>query len=266
MFPLASASRQARRERLMAERLRRLAEVATEPATAWHGRIITVVTRTPKPGQSAQDDKFNLLDYIRPWWTTVNKVGLRGTILYSGIRPEQVAAATTPLVDLVEIHPGGRHVFHERHFLIREFLRSIDDPYIFLTDASDVAFKRDPFPIVLSRRGKSTLFVGREKRRIIGSKCIRNEMRQQFGQVLFPFRPVLNPGILGGSREAVLRALDRVTNLILEYDGRLIASDMCLFNRALYESFLQDEIFTGLPLHSVFKGWEFDTSAAILHK
>ena len=91
-------------------------------------------------------------------------------------------------------------------------------------------------------------------------------MREQFGRVYFPFRPVLNPGILGGARQMVIRALDQITAMIECLDGRLAGSDMCIVNRALYESFAPGEIFTGPPLHSRFKGWEFETTAAILHK
>lgn len=263
MFLLASASRQAFRRRQMAERLGQLADVQTERATSQAGRVITVVVRRPAAG--AGPDQFNLLQYIRPWWTTINKIGLRGTVLYSGLNDDQVAAATTEHIDFVPVDPGPKHIFHERHFLVRDFVRSIDDPYIVVTDASDVAFKRDPFPL-MRRPSPETLFVGREKRRIGWSRCLRNEMRQQFGRLHFPFRPVLNPGILGGSRETVLRALDEITGMIIRFDGHLAGSDMSIVNRTLYESFSTDDIVTGEPLHSRFKGWEFHTGAAILHK
>jgi hypothetical protein len=245
----------------MAQRLAQLAEVRTEPAVRSCGRVITVVLRSP-------DDErpFDLLQYIRPWWTTVNRVGLRATVLYSGLSQADVRAATTQHVGFVEVAPGARHVFHERHFLVREHLRTISEPAVFITDASDVSFKRDPFSLALAAGEGRRLFIGREKRRIATCKCIRREMRRQFGRVYFPWRPVLNPGIFGGRIETVLEALDAITRVIEEWGDRLTGSDMCLVNRAVYETFRPEEIVTGLPLHSRFKGWEFDTSAAILHK
>jgi len=249
----------------MATRLARLANVRVQPAAEPEGRIITVAVRKPS-ATSSPTSTAALLDYIRPWWSTIERIGLRGTVLVSGWSPESFDGVATDRIDLVSVTPGPRHIFHERHFLVREFLRTIDDPYVFITDGSDVAFKRDPLALVRAAGTKRRLFVGREKHRILFCKCVRQEMRRQFGKVWHPLRPVLNPGIVGGRREIVLEALDRICELIDALGSNVVASDMCIVNRALHSSFHPDELVTGFPLHSRFKGWEFETDAAILHK
>ncbi len=149
---------------------------------------------------------------------------------------------------------------------MRDYLLGTSVPWVFITDGSDVAFKRDPFELVRASGSERRLFIGRERHRILFCRCVRREMQQQFGRVWYPLRPVLNPGILGGRREVVLEALQHILRLIEEQGDRLNGSDMCLVNRAIHSAFAPDELVTGRPLHSRFKGWEFDTDAAILHK
>lgn len=260
-------SRDARREwraRRMAERMRQLADVTVECRPADRttaGRVLTVVACSAAGAAS-----FDLLSYIRPWWSTVQRLGLRGTVLYSGLNAEAVAAATTPLIEFVPVTPGPRHIFHERHVLLRDYLRRCDDPAVFITDASDVAFKRNPFPLVYAQGGRRALFIGREPHRIAFCRCVRSEMARQFGRVYHAWKPVLNPGILGGERTVVLEALDCIVELTASAGASPAASDMCFVNRAIHDAFAADELVTGLPLHSRFKKWEFETSAAILHK
>ena len=265
MLPTTTARRESRAHRA-AGRLARLAEVDVQPTRVAEGRVITVAVRRPDPAGALDADDQRLLNYIRPWWTTVQRVGLRGTVLVSGWSAAAVTAIETPQIDVVPVAPGSRHIFHERHFLVRQYLRSINDQYVLITDGSDVAFKRDPFDLVRASGLQRRLFVGREKHRILFCRCVRREMRQQFGRIWFPLRPVLNPGILGGRREVVIEALDRVCELIDALSDRVVASDMCIVNRAIHGAFAPHELVTGEPLHSRFKGWEFETTAAILHK
>jgi hypothetical protein len=261
----AAARRESRAHRAMAN-LARLANIDVQPARAAEGRIITIAVRSTTLNGASDSDPLRLLNYIRPWWSTLQRVGLRGTLLHSGWTAAQIAEVVTEQIQVVAVQPGPRHIFHERHFLVREYLRSIDDPYVFVTDGSDVAFRRDPFDLVRAAAGHRKLFIGREKRLILFCKCVRQEMRRQFGRIWHPLRPVLNPGIIGGRREVVLDALGAICDLIDSLGDRLIASDMCIVNRAIYGAFATNDLETGEPLHSRFKGWEFETSAAIMHK
>ncbi len=265
-MPFTASARRAARARKMASHLRKLATVDVQPTPSAAGLIITVAVRKPAADPTQQAGKAGLLEYIRPWWSTIERIGLRGTVLVSGWSVEDLSAIETERIRTVSVRPGSRHIFHERHFLVRQYLTTIDDPYVFVTDGSDIAFKRDPFELVKAAGRERRLFVGREKHRILFCKCVRQEMKRQFGKIWYPFRPVLNPGILGGRREIVLEALDCICRLIDSLGRQIVASDMCIINRALYSTFARHELVTGYPLHSRFKGWEFETTAAILHK
>jgi hypothetical protein len=260
---LFAADRRAARADFAARQLSRLAEVPVRPASGATGRILTVAVRPNAPPSAAP---AALQEYIQPWWKTVDQLRLPGTVLVSGWSDAARRTVETQCIETVEVPPGPRHIFFERHFLVRDFLHRCNDEYVCITDGSDVAFKRDPFVKMRAADGERRLFIGRERRRILFCRCVRREMRRQFGRVWFPLRPVLNPGILGGRREVVMTALDRVCELIEAAGARLLTSDMCFVNRAIHAAFAPHELVTGEPLHSRFKGWEFDTTAAILHK
>lgn len=264
MFLTASQRRSARSE-LNTARLSRLAAVHVTPAATVGGRIITVAVRPPALADTPHPDTA-LLNYLRPWWTTIDRLGLHATVLASGWTDAALRVIQTPRISVVHVQPGPRHIFHERHVLVRDYLQASADERVFVTDGSDVAFKKDPFELVRQAGTARRLFVGRERHRILFCRCVRREMRQQFGRIWFPLRPVLNPGILGGRREIVLEALERIITLAQQAGDRLVLSDMGIVNRALHAAFRPEELVTGFPLHSRFKGWEFDTTAAILHK
>jgi hypothetical protein len=257
--------RRAARARLSADRLARLAEVPVCAAGRAEGRIVTVAVRPPASSEASERPDA-LRAYLNPWWSTLQRLGLPATILASGWSGIQQRTVETPLIHCEPVRPGRRHIFHERHFLVRDYLRRIDDPMVFVTDGADVAFKSDPFEFVRAAGDSRRLFIGREKHRILFCRCVRRELLRQFGRVPFPLRPVLNPGILGGRREIVLEALDRICETIESLGERLAGSDMGIVNRAVHSAFAPRELECGLPLHSRFKGWEFDAPAAILHK
>ncbi|AMV21488.1 hypothetical protein [Planctomyces sp. SH-PL14] len=248
----------ARKQQWKEGQLDRLAEVQTIATDRQRGRVITVAFKSPGA-------TFRMLDYLRPWWNTINRIGLRGTVLCSGVPDAEMREITTDCVDCVPITVGPRHIFFERHFAVRDFLRTIDDRLVLITDGRDVAFKRDPFRLMEEDGGRHALFFNREPRRILLKTFMRREMRRQFGRILFPWNPILNPGIHGGPRTEVLRFLDHLTQSI-DAHGEYVGTDMSAVNKAAWELYRPEQICCGAPLHSEFKKWEFDRDVAVLHK
>ena len=248
----------ARKQEWKEQQIERLAEVATTPTDRQRGRVITVAFKSP-------GSRFRMRDYIRPWWETVHRVGLRGTVLCAGVPDDELRELTTDSVDCVPVTLGTRHIFFERHFAVRDFLRTITDPLVLITDGRDVAFKRDPFLLMEQDAGRHAMFFNREPRRILLKAFMRREMLGQYRRILYPWNPILNPGIHGGRREEVIRFLDHLTHEI-ETHGEFVGTDMSAVNKAAYELYRPDEIYCGEPLHSGFKKWEFDRDVAVLHK
>lgn len=257
-----------RRERRRAEERRlldQLAQVAGEPAAASDGRVITVVLGGKPDPLRPQRTLADFAQYIRPWWNSMHRVGLRGTILHDVLPDEFLAAHASPLVDFVRVVPQDWPLYHERHRLIRQHLARLEDELVLVTDVSDVAFRRNPFEF-LRTAGPARFAIGSEPQTIRQSRFMRQEMDRQFGQVVHADRPLLNPGILGGRRERVVDVLDAFINEASTQAPRLNGTDMSLFNKAIHDRFRPEDWLTGHPLHSRFRSWEFNTTAAIIHK
>lgn len=258
--------RQRFRARRNQQRIRRLSRVSTSPATQTIGRVIAVMMTSKPDPQRGKKISSDYLDYMKPWWTTVDRVGLTGTVLHDGLPKVCVTEATTHRIQFIERLPSELPILHDRHRIVRDFLQQIDDRYVFVTDISDVAFKRDPFQLIEEDRQQHRLFIGSEPTTISNCRCLSKELADQFGRVLHGNRQVVNPGILGGERSTVIDLLDQLLDCIDHHKSHLLNSDMSIVNKVVHDMFQQDELFTGFPLHSRFKKWEYNSKAAILHK
>lgn len=257
--------RKAWRRRLTERRLTKLANVTTVPAQKTDGTVLAIMLTSKPDPQRGEKISADYAAYLRPWWTTVNRVGLSGVVLHDGLPDDFISSATTEHVRFEYIEPGDWPILHDRHRMFRKYIESRDDEYVFITDISDVAFKRDPFQLIRADRGKHRLFIGSEQKRIGESRCLRNEVTEQFGCLLHAERQVVNPGIVGGFKHEVIHFLEKVIACIAE-QRNLVNSDMSIVNKVVHDTYAWSELFTGLPLHSRFKKWEYNSPAAILHK
>lgn len=257
--------RKAWRKRVTARRIARLADVAITPAEQIGGTVLTIMLTSKPDPQRGEKISTDYAAYLKPWWTTVNRVGLSGVVLHDGLPESFVGSATTEHVRFERMQPGAWPILHDRHRLLRDYLQTHDAEHVFITDISDVAFKRDPFALVRADRGRHRLFIGSEPTTIGASRCLRKEIADQFGDLLHADRQVVNPGIIGGTKREVIHFLDRVVECIAQ-QRRLLNSDMSIVNKVVHDTYTWDELFTGLPLHSRFKRWEYNSPAAILHK
>ncbi|MFY9255410.1 MAG: hypothetical protein WAO83_18305 [Fuerstiella sp.] len=266
MFFLSKQKRKDRRTLQYKQKIAQLCEVATEPARSQQGAVVTVMmTRKPDP-QRGTPIAGDYLEYISPWWTTINKVGLHGIILHDGLPADFIADATTDCVSFQKCELGNFPILHQRHFAVRDYLQQSEHEFVLVTDVSDVAIKRDPFELIAANADNCRLFIGSEEKTIARNKCLRNELAGQYGEVRFSDRPVVNPGILGGRRQQVIDFLNLLTAEIEELGDRLLASDMSIINQVFHSHYDLSEVFTGSPLHSRFRKWDYNTPAAVMHK
>ncbi|MCA9043704.1 MAG: hypothetical protein KDA69_05245 [Planctomycetaceae bacterium] len=246
-----------KKKRLNQERLEQLASIETISARRQNGRVLTLVA-------GLSETPLELASYLRPWLRSVQQVGLRGTVLYAGKCDLALLQEQYPGIETIEVTVGSRHLFLERHFAIREYLQSIDDERVFITDGVDVAFRRDPFEMI--SQDATLLYLGREEDSIGESRHTLKKMHAAYGELFHHDWPVLNPGIIGGHRTRVIELLDILTAEIdgLECSG--VDCDMGIYNKVVHDHIPETQIVSGAPLHSRFSHWEFNTPAAIIHK
>lgn len=258
--------RQRFRARRTQERIGRLSSVRTAPTDQTRGRVVAVMMTSKPDPQRGEKISSDYLQYMKPWWTTVDRIGLLGTVLHDGLPAKCIAAATTERIGFVLAPPGDLPILHDRHRIVRDYLQSIDDSHVFVTDISDVAFKRDPFDLIEQDGGRHRLFIGSERKQIGACRCLSKETTRQFGTLLHGERQVVNPGILGGERTEVLRLLEAILECIDQHRDQLLNSDMSIVNKVVHDMYPPSELYTGFPLHSQFKKWEYHTAASIIHK
>jgi hypothetical protein len=266
MLFLSKQRRQERRQLEYRRRIAKLCEVDTVAATAQNGVVVTaMMTKKPDPQRGAPiTDGY--MEYISPWWTTINKVGLRGVILHDGLPEDVIQEATTDCVSFQRCELGEFPILHQRHFAVRDFLVNSDAEYVLVTDVSDVAIKRDPFELIAAHASDVRLVIGSEAKTIGRNKCLKSELTRQYGAAKFLDRKVVNPGILGGRRKETIQFLDLLTAEIQQLRDCLLGSDMSIINYVFHSHYDLSEVLTGPPLHSGFRKWEYNTQAAVMHK
>lgn len=250
-------ARRTEKERWEQQQIARLEEIDTTPAQAQSGRVITLVAVLP--GRT-----LDLAEFLKPWLRSVELVGLRGTLLHAGQCDLASVRNQYPMIDLAPAPIGTRHLYLERHFAVRDYLKQITDEYVLITDGRDVAFRRDPFEVL--RGHAQQLALGTEGVPIRENKHTLKKMQAAYHRSHHLDRPVFNPGIIGGHRSRVLELLESLTAEIDTFDCQPLDCDMGVFNKVVHDHYSLDDILTGEPLHSRMHGWEFDTPAAIIHK
>jgi hypothetical protein len=262
---LSKQYRRARRERIYQAHIARLCHIQSVPAKGKDGTVVAVMM-SRKPDAQRGSYVTDTLNYMKPWLNSVNATGLRGVVLHDGLPDSVIDEASTEHIRFERCGTSSLPILYHRHLAALDYLSTLSDPLVLITDISDVAFRRDPFEIIKSQAEKKRLFIGSELKTLGKTRCLMNDMTEQYGKAEFRDRLVVNPGILGGK---VSDVMDFLRFLIAEIEAKqatLITSDMAMINMVFHRNYSIADVVTGMPLHSRFRKWEYSTDAAIIHK
>ena len=205
--------------------------------------------------------KANSFDVIRTWYNSIHDLNMRGLIFHDKLSPEFVRRYETTKVSFVKCELGPRSLNDERFYIYHNYLSKHPKWLsVFATDISDVVFFRNPFSLFLdvAHRGHR-IFSGSEPSII----HMHSRYRQVFGG-RFPYKTVLNAGVMGGNRADLLFLWQHMINYFDKLPVKINAN-MSVYNRVMREQFL-GKIFTGYPLHSKFKAFQSSGDFFIKHK
>lgn len=150
-----------------------------------------------------------------------------------------------------------------RHVILKK-LKSRKDAYTRpKTLAEWFAFQK----VALARRHKYRLFIGGQDNYIGANPWILKHYDRVYGE-RFPHlldKPVLNCGIIGGSREDVHRLLTRACNEMDRLNVHSVLNDMVVFNKILYEEW-GGLVYSNGVLNSPWKRYEKRGRYCIFHK
>lgn len=231
------------------------------------------------------------IDYIRPWYLSIVKNKLHGIILHDGLNDDFIKAYENEFVQFRKVIYGNYSIFEERWFAYYLFVKDTNVQRIFLTDCNDVIITKNPFQIKIRQE---TLYIGRDcTNKIYHSGWLEEERRryEKDANTRLPttylYQNVYNAGVVGGSRSVILALSAEMINLTLKTNTD-VHKDMTLINLVIHNHFpvvlnysashkrLVDpnndpfasceNIISGYPFNSLFKGFENDSDAYFIHK
>lgn len=158
----------------------------------------------------------------------------------------------------------GVNPYFQRWLSQWQYLRSHPEiGQVFLTDATDVVMLHDPF----SHLEAGKLYVGDEKAKV-GCPWMRHaavsQRMKQFVARFYKY-PLFNCGVVGGSREDVMRLCRQVYEAYFEKHPEETV-EMPIFNQVLYTLWDLAKVESGRKVTTVFKKQEKVSTAWFKHK
>lgn len=203
--------------------------------------LTSYFTSKSNPQGELSDAPSNNIDYIAPWYKSVNELKLNGIVFYDNLNSSFVKKYTTDYVQFAKCTIGSYSLNDERFIIYYLFLLKYYQKIssVLMTDARDVRFTQNPFDLI--RLSKThTLFLGRDEwniRRQAENNPLRGFLFQlKLARKLennFYNLPVYNAGILGGDTVSVLYFLRQLSYFLLECDSSANLN-MPAFNYTIY--------------------------------
>lgn len=229
------------------------------------------------------------------WYTSVRSLALSGLVLHDCMSPKDVVALQTQRIRFLRVDPPKTFSLNDYRFILYYSILSGQQlgasmfseqrvnlkwsppvSRVFMTDLFDVTFSGNPFELIFG--DKYHLYVGSEGNALpykwnlwMKKKAITCDIARNLTEVgtLLASSSLLNPGILGGPIISVLALLRSMTVHMFSSPPHVQRANcnMVVFNTCLQDMFSIDSVFTGFPLHSVYKGYQgVSTGAYIVHK
>lgn len=212
------------------------------------------------------------------WARSIRQHNLTGVLLTSGSTPDQVPPdmPDVTVIPVETFYPDWEVLQHwnpadARWILYHYLLARENYDEVFFIDATDAAVCSNPF----LHTAADTLYCGDEIGQPSGHETVAHpwllDMARKRGTPamvrLFesqPSLPLLNCGVVGGSR-AVLLDFFRTLMLVGFYKAEKLV-DMAFFNYALHSGLFRHRIVHGQPVTSVYKRYQNRDDVWFSHK
>ena len=215
-------------------------------------------------GGSLPDD-FN---QIKSWYQSIQKLNLNAVIFHNELTQDFIQKYSTKQISFSYWESKNRLSYNdERFYCYLNYLKEHKDiERVFCTDLYDVIFYNNPFLLMTDKKDYS-LFVGSESPSKSSAqwmirKC--KEMNYKTSRNNFSSSPLYNAGIIGGNRKIIIGLFESMTEEMKSVSQQF-NSNMPVFNYCV-EKLNDVKIFTGYPLHNVFKSNRVTDGVYIKHK
>lgn len=213
------------------------------------------------------DDDFAL---VKDWVDSVLSKGLKGVLFHNNFSDATCARYAHP--DLFFIRTACSNTFNPnvfRYFVYLDFIEQYRDRIaaFFVTDVGDVTLCQNPFVHSIFLENAHVLFCGDEP------KTLQNDWMYEHGihfrnqlpdyaafEAEFADAPLLNCGVFGGVTSVMLPFLTQLCAFHASYNAENrtgFTGDMGAFNYLVRRQW-NDRVWFGVPVNTVFKGYEVD--------
>jgi hypothetical protein len=186
---------------------------------------------------------------IEAWASSI--AGARAVVLVDQ------ATGSISSAEVVQVQPSEKSPYVARWDRVSEFLSTIDDELVWVSDGTDVVMLREPW----STMKHNTLYVGSEPE-TVGFWWMKEAHQDPTALSWIESNsslPLLNAGLVGGSREVVI---DFINDLRIALDKYPDGSDMAVFNMVAHNR----PHVTGSQVHTTFRSFTDNGVAWWMHK
>jgi hypothetical protein len=200
--------------------------------------------------------------YIKPWYNSIKRLGLRGIIFHDGMSKKFIKQYETENIRFEYVDSKKfEYSLNDQRFLIYYdyLLKHSEISNVFMTDGNDVKLVKSPFNNICNN-----LCVGSEKGKIKTNKWLQTKINilNSNNNLNCEWKNknvnIYNAGILGGNRKIVMEFLKEMRNIFIILDKKQKKENlnMSIFNYVMFNNFSNKNILTGEKLHSVFKEYQ----------
>jgi hypothetical protein len=211
--------------------------------------ITCLFTSIPNPMCPGCDNYQPTAEMLTPWLTSLS--GCEAVVIHDQLPIDEqgkLALASPVPVWINQVEPTDENLFFQRWRHVRDVISAEDDiEFWFVTDGSDVRMLNEPWAHLDE---SMDIYVGSEEETVSNKWIVANHPSIRPLAKRSPNRPLLNAGLLGGHRLAVLTFIDLLINRSPECEGDL--TDMGAFNLVLAEDWSWQAV-TGHPVHTPFR-------------
>ena len=210
--------------------------------------------KDPQRPYSWKPDDFEL---IKEFYNSVIKHDLYCYILHDNLSKEFIEKYTTDKITFIRVNKIKLNAVDYRWQLYFNLLNELKDiKKVFCLDISDVVILKDPFKLVKA----NNLYIGDEMCKNIENSWMINRYNMIKDITSVPqdimLKPVLNCGILGGTRKVMLDVTKKMAKILEDANITHTTVDMVAANVVAYVNY-PENIIHGSPLNTKYRGGAF---------
>lgn len=218
----------------------------------------THVSGRTEDGRVIQND----IQYIEPWYNSMNKLNLDGIIFYDNLTEDFVDKYETDKIKFICVDTSKYSNNDWRFFVYRDYFSQNKYDAIFLTDGSDVSVVQDPQRI-LEQYKYIDFFLCKDSILLNQFPYISIHNQAKWDNLQWFAKnaktlPLINMGVIGGSYNNMQEFLKHFCETRIQLSNPDFNADMWVGQYVFRHKLAHKNLLLGEPFTSNFKQYEND--------